>query len=126
MPEHVTLDIVFLLELCGAIVAVGAALAYIKKFIKPLFKPVEELNARMDGFDEKLKALEEKQLQCVSYFANDKQRLDSHEKLLTERAQDYIIMMESIALLMKHAETGNNTGEVAEGREKLEKYLIHR
>ena len=119
MPSQITFDVAVLLEVCAAIVAVGAAVVYIRKAIKPLFKPVEELVQRIE-------ALEEKQKTCQSYFTNDKHRLDAHERMMQRQANDNIIMLESVALLMKHAETGNNTGEVAEGRENLEKYLINR
>ena len=59
-------------------------------------------------------------------FANDEIRLNSHEEMLKELKADNKIIMESLALLMRHAETGNCTGEVAHGRQELEKYLINR
>ena len=34
------------------------------------------------------------------------------------------MIMKSVILLLKHAETGNCTGEVAAGRKELEDYLI--
>lgn len=119
MPSQITFDVAVFLEICAAIGAVGVAVVYVRKLIKPLFKPVEELAKRID-------ALEEKQKTCHMYFTNDKNRLDAHEQMMKRQGEDNKIILECIALIMKHEETGNNTGEIAEGRERLEKYLINR
>lgn len=119
MPEQITIDIATVLFWCGVIVAVGGAAAYIKKGSKPLLKPFNDMKCEID-------AIEKRSAACAKKFANDEKRLNEHELLLQELAEDNKIMLESIALLMKHAETGNSTGEVSEGREALEKYLINR
>lgn len=119
MPHELTLNVDNLIAISTGIAAIGGAAVILIKFIKPLLKPLERL-------DERIGVLEQKNQECSVYFTNDKERLDKHDKMLEEQAGDNKIMMESIALLMQHAETGNNTGEVRAGRVKLEKYLINR
>lgn len=119
MPSQITFDVAVVLEVCAAIIAVGGAVVYVRKLIKPLFKPVEELAKRIE-------ALEQNQKTCRQYFTNDKNRLDAHDTMMRRQVEDNKVILECIALIMKHEETGNNTGEIAEGRERLEKYLINR
>lgn len=119
MPHEVILDIDKLIAICGVIVAVGGAAAVLYKLIKPLLKPLEKLDERID-------ALEKRNSECTEYFTHDKERLDEHDELLKAQAEDTKIIMKSIALLMVHAETGNHTGEVRAGRMELEEYLIDR
>lgn len=107
------------LAVCGLIIAVGGAAVYIKKAISRLLQPLTKLEKELEDIREQDKTNKE-------YFANDMERLDSHDEILKETKADNRIMMESIALLLSHAETGNNTGEVGEGRKRLEKYLINR
>ena len=119
MPHELIFNVDKLVEVSLAIAAVGGAAAILIKCIKPLFKPLEKLENRVN-------ALETRNQECGAFFTNDKERLDQHEEMLKDQAEDTKIIMESIALLMVHAETGNHTGEVRAGRMKLEKYLIDR
>lgn len=109
----------YIIAVCGLIIAVGGAAVYIKKAISRLLQPLTKL-------EEELEDIREQNETNKGYFANDMERLDSHDEILKETKADNKIMMESIALLLSHAETGNNTGEVGEGRKRLEKYLINR
>lgn len=119
MPHELTLNVDTLIAVCGLIVAVGGAAAVLHKWVKPFMRPLKKLETRIDK-------LEQRNQECTEFFTHDKERLDEHDTMLKEQAEDTKIIMESIALLMVHAETGNHTGEVRAGRVKLEKYLINR
>lgn len=108
-----------ILAICGLIVAIGGACVYVKKLVDAIKKPIREVN-------EKIEEVTKNQKTNESYFKNDAKRLDEHDLLLHEIQEDNKQMLSAIILLMSHAETGNNTGEIAEGRKKLEKYLIDR
>lgn len=119
MPEQITIDIALIVAVCLMVTNIATAIAWLRKGAKPLFKPIEQIRGRLDDVEDRSKT-------CAEFFANDKRRLDEHEAILNQLSSDNKIILESIALLMKHAETGNSTGEVSDGRDKLETYLINR
>ena len=119
MPEEIVLQPNAILAWCGFITAIGIAFGWLAKATRPLVKPIKEMRKNIDD-------IEEQQSACAKKFENDQERLDAQDKLLDRVEQDIKVLLESQVLLMKHAETGNCTGEVAEGRSKLESYLIHR
>lgn len=119
MPEQITIDTNAILAWCGLIAAIGIAIGWLAKAAKPLLKPFQNVQNELDD-------IEQRSITCAKKFANDDERLNEHEKMLTEAKEDNKIIMESIVLLMRHAETGNCTGEVAQGRQALERYLINR
>lgn len=119
MPEQFIIPTDTLMDWSAFIVAMGVAIVWIAKGVRPLLKPIKKIENRLTDVEEKSET-------CAEFFANDKRRLDEHEQILSQLSNDNKIMLESIALLMKHAETGNSTGEVSDGRDKLENYLINR
>lgn len=119
MPEQFIISTDAIMGWSALIVAVGVAIGWIAKGIKPMLKPFKRMETR-------LTKVEKKSDTCAQFFANNKKRLDEHDELLAKLSNDNKIILESIALLMKHAETGNSTGEVSAGRDALEAYLIKR
>ena len=98
-----------IIAICTAVVAVGGAAMYLKKIANIISHKIEKTEKESEKHDE--------------YFKNDLIRLDKHDKMLEGIKEDNRIVMRSLFLLLKHAETGNNTGEIAAGREELEEYL---
>ena len=107
------------LAACGLIIAVGGAGMYIKKVVDALRRPLDEV--RND-----IKDMKKDQTTNERYFKNDADRLDEHDRILREIQEDQKRMMRAVVLLLSHAETGNNTGEIKKGRTELEEYLIER
>lgn len=107
------------LAVCGLIIAVGGAGMYIKKVVDALRRPLDEV--RND-----IKDMKKDQITNERYFKNDADRLDEHDRILREIQEDQKRMMHAVVLLLSHAETGNNTGEIKKGRTALEEYLIER
>lgn len=119
MAEHIIIDTNTVLAWCGFITAVGVAIGWLAKAARPMLKPFKEMQCE-------IKEIEQRSEACAKRFTTDEERLNTHEQMLKELTADNKMILESIALLMKHAETGNNTGEVSQGRQELEKYLINR
>lgn len=112
MPEQIVLNTDTLLAWCAFIVGVGAAVGYLLKAAKPLTKPFKSMRKELTEIEEHRKVCDEK-------FKNDQQQLKALQS-------DVKMMLEGQLLIMKHVETGNCTGEVADGRAKLEMYLVNR
>lgn len=108
-----------IMMICSLIIAIGGAVAVIGKFIKPITKPLEQVKKDLEDMKEDRNTFKQ-------HLSNDFTRLEKHDTLLSEMQSDNRMVLESVALLMAHAETGNSTGEVAAGRKKLERYLINR
>lgn len=104
----VTIDIDLLLFWAGAIAIIATAIVWIKKGMGPVIRPFKKIHE-----------LEERSHTCDLKFQNDNRRLDIIEE--NDR-----MTMKALMLLLKHAETGNCTGEVAAGRKELEDYLINK
>ena len=119
MPEQIIIDPNAIIGWSAFIAAIGIAIGWIAKAMKPMLKPFKEMQCEIEEIEQRSKA-------CAKRFTADEERLNTHEEMLKELTADNKMILESIALLMKHAETGNNTGEVSQGRQELEKYLINR
>lgn len=119
MPEEIVLHPNTLLALSAFVVSVGAAFGYFVKAAKPLIKPFQRLQKEVQD-------LESHSAHCDEKFENDQRQLQALKSDIDGMKIDIKMLLEASLLNMKHIETGNCTGEVAEGRVKLEKYLINR
>ena len=108
-----------ILAACGLIIAIGGAGVYIAKVVSALRRPLDEV--RND-----IKDMKKDQMTNERYFKNDSDRLDAHDRILREIQEDQKRTMRAVVLLLSHAETGNNTGEIKKGRAELEDDLINK
>lgn len=108
--HEITINLDTLLWIAGLIAAVGLAIAYLAKWADPIIRPYKKI--RTD-----LNELKERKASCDLKFEND-------QRQLAEMKYNDKMIMKSLMLLLKHAETGNCTGEVAAGRKELEEYII--
>lgn len=104
----VTIDIDQILFWLGAIAVFGTAIVWIIRGAGPVIRPFK-----------KIQELEERTHACSMKFENDDKRLQRLEEGMD-------MMLKSQFLTLKHLETGNCTGEIAEGREALQNFLIDR
>ena len=97
---------------CGAITAVGAAVAVIIKLVNAAKAPTKKL-------EERLVAVEKKLEEHNGYFSNDKDRLDVMEEgnRITQRA---------LLALLSHGIDGNDVEGMRSAKAELQKYLIER
>ena len=119
MPEEIVLNLDAVLAWCALIAGLGAAGGYLLKAAKPLTSPFKKMQ-------KDLQELEDHSHHCDEKFENDQKQLSDLKDEVTAIKLDIKMMLEGQLLIMKHVETGNCTGEVADGRMKLEKYLIDR
>ena len=108
----ITIDTAVIVTICTFIAAIGGAFVWIRKAMMPVIQPVKDMRDEID--DLRVKTV------------RDYERLNEHEKLLKELRNDNREMLKAVLLVLNHIETGNNTGEVAQGRKDLEHYLLTR
>lgn len=108
--HEVTINLDTLLWIMGFLAAFCGLIVYLKKGTEPIFRPYKQMRSDV-------KMLAERKHSCDQKFAHDAAEL-------AEIKQDLKMVMKTETLLLKHAETGNCTGEVAAGRKELEDYLI--
>ena len=119
MPDHITINTDAIYAWCIFIAAVCVAAVWLWKIIKPMFKPFKDMQHELEEIEQRGHDHDER-------FQRGEDRMEKHDEMLKEIQEDNKIMMKSLALLLSHAETGNNTGEVARGRRELENYLINK
>ena len=119
MQEQITINFSTILAICGIIVAVGGAIVYIYKAIKTALKPFKDIK-------EEIEAVQKRCDEDAKKFLYDDRRIRKLEEAVEDLHNDTKAILSSVALLLQHAETGNNTGEMRKGRQELEKYLIKR
>lgn len=124
MTGEITLNIGEFVAVCTAITAVCVAISWLWKMAKPLRKPIDDIKGDLGKIDTRSK-------ECADRFANDKKRLDVHERKLDEQSRriedlsrDIKQLLENDLMTLAHIETGNNTGAIAKRRAELEKYIV--
>lgn len=90
---------------CGGIVALGGAIKVVIEAKRALAKPHEEIEERLDQFEKRIGKLEKGQ------------------ELTAEDSRQILLVLETS---LAHFESGNNTGEVRQMRNKLNTYIINR
>lgn len=101
-----------ILWVCGAIAAVGAAVAVIVKAVTAAKSPWKKLEQRVEVMEKKLE-------QHSGFFANDKTRMD----IMDEGSR---VTQKAILAILSHAIDGNNVDELKQAKKELQNYLIER
>lgn len=101
-----------ILWVCGAIAAVGAAVAVIVKAVTAAKSPWKKLEQRVEVMEKKLE-------QHSGYFANDKTRMD----IMDEGSR---VTQKAILAILSHAIDGNNVEGLKKAKDELQNYLIER
>ena len=128
MPNEITLPIGEFIAFCVALTTISVAVSWMWRASKPIrkavSKPIEDIKGDLGEIDKRSKI-------CADMFANDKKRLDNHERMLkgqgariSELSRDIKQLLENDLMTLAHIETGNNTGAIAERRKELEKYIV--
>ena len=107
-----TITLGLILKVCGGIVAVGGALAYIAKWLNKLTQPSTDMQITLEKHAE--------------YLERDKERLDKLEKEIDGNKDATNLILKSIMTMLAHMETGNSTKQMAKMRKDIEEYLIDR
>ena len=107
-----TITLGLVLKVCGVIVAVGGAFAYIAKWLSKLTQPITDMQITLERHAE--------------YLERDKERLDKLEKEIDGNKDATNLILKSIMTMLAHMETGNSTKQMAKMRKDIEEYLIDR
>ncbi len=116
MNQQITITpaqiIQIILGVCGAITAVGAAIAVIAKAVSAIKAPSKKI-------EERLSAVEKKIEEHKGYFLKDKERLEIIEEgnKVTQRA---------LLALLSHGIDGNDVEGMRKAKAELQDYLIAR
>ena len=89
---------------CISIAVVGAAITYIYKGVKFAKKPSDDVNEKLDNDNKRLKALEGQYRYIVSAIG---------------------VLMRCDLVMLKHLQTGNNSGKMAQAEKDLHDFLIN-
>ena len=112
LPEHVTINLQDIITWAAGIGIMGGAIVYMIKAVRPILTPFRNVEKTVKEHD--------------GYFKNDRERLDSHDKVIAAMAEDNRIICKSLLLLMEHAVTGNSVDKLKKGKQALQDHLINR
>lgn len=101
-----------IVAVCAGIVTISAAAGVVISAVSKMRKPNEDQNKRLDEIEKRIDEHDK-------WFAADKHRLEGIEEgnRVTQRA---------ILALLDHSIDGNNTQQMKDAKDELQKYLIER
>lgn len=114
--EEMTITPDLIIEVGAVVGALGVAYGKFTSIINKLKKPINDINEKID----EMKKTDEIGMARID---EHEARLNTHKEMLDKTMSDSKAIMSALLLLLSHAETGNNTGEIAKGRKELEEYL---
>lgn len=101
-----------ILWICGAITAIGAAVAVIVKAVTAAKAPGRKIEQRISNLEHDVEEFR-------GFFAKDKSRLDAIE-------EGNRVTQKAILALLSHGIDGNDVQSLVNAKEDLTKYLIER
>ena len=117
--HEITINLDTLLWCATGLGTVCVAIVWIKKGLSPFLDPFRQIRAD-------IKVLKDRKLSCDLKFEEDRHQLRELREDMDDLKEDMKMIIRSQMLTLKHIETGNCTGEAAEGRKALEEYLINK
>lgn len=96
--------------ICSAFTVVCVAAGWVIKIVAGIRKPEKNQNDRLAAIEGKIESFE-------TYFARDKQRINSLER-------GNRVTQEAILALLSHSIDGNNTTALEKARDHLQTYLL--
>lgn len=100
------------LALCGAIVAVSAAIGVVVSAVKKAKSPNQKQNERLDTLEHRVDKHDE-------FLGNDKKRLDKID-------EGNRVTQHALLALLKHGIDGNDIDSMRKAKSDLEIYLIEK
>ncbi len=106
----IELNLATVVYICSCIGIVGGAIKILIEAKKALQKPLDEVNERLQHYDE-----------CLD---RDKKRLDKVDGVLEELTQSINMLVKSNRTMLYHMEDGNHTGEIRKEIDELDAWLL--
>lgn len=101
-----------IVSVCGIIMAIGGALAYIGRAISAIQQPQKENERKFEHIYE-----------CLT---RDKDDIAELRKLVNENREATGFLVKINLVMLKHLESGNDTGEMRQTIHDVEEWLIER
>ena len=98
------------LEICTGIGIICATGVWIRKLLKPLTKPLEDIKKEISNH--------------ASFLDRDKKEISLLKDQNTLNTKTIHLLLEVNLAILEHLETGNATNKMAESKEKVQKFLI--
>ena len=111
------------LAICGAIVAVSAAMAVISGVIKKIKAPDDKQNERIDNLEKDVASIKDRLQLGNKRFEKDTERVETLEASVNKSNK---IILESLQVLIEHSLDDNNKDGLKDMKHKLDAYLLDR
>lgn len=108
-----------ILSICGGIVTMAAVVSIVIRMVGFFRRPEQRQNTKLDSLTERVDKLEAKNEVFMTYFQNDKEKIE-----LIEKGNQ--ITQHALLALLSNAIDGNDVETVKAAKKKLEEYLIAR
>lgn len=106
----IELNLATVIYICSCIGIVGGAIKILVEAKKALQKPLDEVNKKLNQYDD--------------FLSRDKERLDKVDEVLAELTQSINMLVRSNRTMLYHMEDGNHTGEIKKELAKLDAWLL--
>ena len=111
------------LALCGAIVAVAAAVGVVVKVFEHFRAPDKMQNERIAKLEEAIDVINDRLEAGNKHFEEHDAQLRSFEESLKKRDR---VMIESLQVLIEHGIDGNNIDGMRTQKHKIDKFLLEK
>ena len=106
----ITINVALLLEVCAGIGVVCGTGVWVRRLLKPLTKPLEDIKKEVANHAE--------------FLNRDKKEIELLKNQNTINIKTIHLLLEVNLAILEHLETGNATHKMAESKEKIQKFLI--
>jgi len=106
----IELNLATVIYICSCIGVVGGAVKVLVEAKKALQKPLDEVNKKLEHYDD-----------CL---ARDKRRIDQMDDALAELTKSINMLVRSNRTMLYHMEDGNHTGEIKKEIDELDAWLL--
>ncbi|MBR1523929.1 MAG: hypothetical protein IJ641_05695 [Lachnospiraceae bacterium] len=111
------------LAICGAIVAVAAAVGVIIKIIDHFKEPDKKQDERITKLEEDVETINRRLEDGNKHFNDHDAWMKEIEEALKKRDK---VMIESLQVLIEHGIDGNNIDGMKQQKHRLDKYLLEK
>ena len=108
----VTINLTLLLEVCTGIGIICGTGVWIRKLLKPLTKPLEDIKKEI--------------AKHALYLDSDKKELAELKTQGAENTKTIKLILEVLLAVLEHLETDNATHKIADGKTKIQNFLIEK
>ena len=106
----ITINMTLFLEICTSIGIICATGVWIRKLLKPLTKPLEDIKKEVSNH--------------ATFLDRDKKEISLLKDQNAVNTKTIHLLLEVNLAILEHLETGNATNKMAESKKKIQTFLI--